>query len=96
MAADIPTAVANMTKYSILEQTGISSLARSGQCMHRMTAPDEEGARAVAAYRVQVERLRGLLPSIHGALLRERARLAQEQERLRSMTSWAEASQQSL
>lgn len=30
-AADIPTAVANMTKYSILEQTGISALAQSNQ-----------------------------------------------------------------
>ncbi len=30
-AADIPTAVANMTKYSILEQTGISSLAQANQ-----------------------------------------------------------------
>lgn len=31
VAADIPTAVANMTKYSILEQTGISSLAQANQ-----------------------------------------------------------------
>ncbi len=31
MAADIPTAVANLTKYSILEQTGISSLAQANQ-----------------------------------------------------------------
>ncbi len=30
-AADIPTAVANMTKYSILEQTGISALAQANQ-----------------------------------------------------------------
>lgn len=30
-AADIPTAVANMTKFSILEQTGISSLAQANQ-----------------------------------------------------------------
>ena len=30
-AADIPTAVANLTKYSILEQTGISALAQSNQ-----------------------------------------------------------------
>jgi len=30
-AADIPTAVANLTKYSILEQTGISSLAQANQ-----------------------------------------------------------------
>ncbi len=31
MAADIPTAVANLTKYSILEQTGISALAQANQ-----------------------------------------------------------------
>jgi flagellin len=30
-AADIPTAVANLTKYSILEQTGISALAQANQ-----------------------------------------------------------------
>ena len=31
MAADIPSTVANLTKYSILEQTGISSLAQANQ-----------------------------------------------------------------
>ena len=30
-AADIPTAVANLTQYSILEQTGISALAQANQ-----------------------------------------------------------------
>jgi len=30
-AADIPTAVANLTKYSILEQTGVSALAQANQ-----------------------------------------------------------------
>ncbi|MGC1227643.1 MAG: flagellin, partial [Candidatus Sulfotelmatobacter sp.] len=30
-AADIPTVVANLTKYSILEQTGISALAQANQ-----------------------------------------------------------------
>ena len=30
-AADVPTAVANLTKYSILEQTGISALAQANQ-----------------------------------------------------------------
>jgi flagellin len=31
MEADIPTAVANLTNYSILEQTGISALAQANQ-----------------------------------------------------------------
>ena len=31
LAADIPTDVANLTKYSILEQTGISALAQANQ-----------------------------------------------------------------
>lgn len=31
VAADIPTAVANLTKYSILEQTGVSALAQANQ-----------------------------------------------------------------
>jgi flagellin len=30
-AADIPTAVANLTEYSILEQTGISALSQANQ-----------------------------------------------------------------
>ena len=30
-AADIPTAVANLTQFSILEQTGISALAQANQ-----------------------------------------------------------------
>jgi len=30
-AADIPSAVASLTKYSILEQTGISALAQANQ-----------------------------------------------------------------
>jgi len=75
----------------------LSALMRAGECMRGMPeVRDDGGLRTVSAYRAQVERLRALLPSIHGALLQERARLAREQERLRSVTAWTQASQQTL
>lgn len=75
----------------------LSDLMRAGQCMRTMSpGSNEELARAVGACRVQVERLREMLPMIHGALLRERSRLATERERLTSIGAWAEASKQSL
>jgi len=74
----------------------LSALLRAGECMRAIGAvPREEISGITSAYRTQVERLRVLLPSIHGALLREKARLAQGQERLRAVTAWTKASQQS-
>ncbi len=75
----------------------LSDLMRAGQCMRTMSSgSNEELARAVGACRAQVERLREMLPTIHSALLRERARLATERERLTSIGAWAQASKQSL
>lgn len=73
----------------------LSQLMHAGQCMRASGQPPvAEVSAAISSYRVEVERLRALLPSIHSALLRERARLAHEQERLRSITAWAQTSQQ--
>ena len=75
----------------------LSQLMQAGQSMRGMVQPPDEAlAAALSDYRTQVERLRALLPSIHSALLQERARLAHEQERLRSIDAWAQASQQTL
>jgi hypothetical protein len=47
-------------------------------------------------YRRHVERLRELLPSIHGQLLAERTRLEAQRARVRSAAEWARASRQTL
>ncbi len=47
-------------------------------------------------YRKNVEQLRTLLPSIHGALLRERARIEQERARVQTAAEWAQRSRQTL
>jgi len=56
--------------------------------------PDLDGE--LAQYRLQVERLRALLPSIHRHLLAERARLEAQRARVRSAAEWARASRQTL
>lgn len=53
-------------------------------------------AQEVAEYRKQVEQLRGLLPAIQETLLRERARLEAERNRLTSAGQWARGSRQTL
>jgi len=47
-------------------------------------------------YRGNVERLRDLLPSIHGQLLAERARIEAQRARVQSAAEWARASRQTL
>jgi hypothetical protein len=47
-------------------------------------------------YRRNVERLRALLPSIHSALIRERARLEQERLRVESAAEWVRCSRETL
>jgi hypothetical protein len=75
----------------------LSELLKAGEWLRAnngKTDPDLESERA--SYRKQVERLRGLLPSIHQALLRERSRLEQERERLTAAGEWARVSRQTL
>jgi ABC-type nitrate/sulfonate/bicarbonate transport system substrate-binding protein len=75
----------------------LSELMRAGQWLRSM--PDETTAaleQEVSAYRKQVKRLRTLLPAIHSTLLRERARLERERDRVRSTAEWARLSRQIL
>jgi hypothetical protein len=79
----------------------LSELMRAGQWLRAL--PGDKGKDKGAAleqelneYRKNVERLRDLLPSIHAALLRERARIEQERARLQSAAAWARSSRQTL
>jgi len=75
----------------------LSELLRAGEWLRAIDdKTDPELQRELADYRKQVERLRELLPSIHRALLRERARLEQERERLNAAGEWARVSRQTL
>lgn len=84
------------------EQMGamLSELLAAGASLRDQPLPpkgtDCELDSELAGYRRQVERLRDLLPSIHRALLAERARIETQRSRLRSATDWARASRQTL
>jgi len=52
---------------------------------------DSELDQELEQYRRNVERVRELLPSIHGQLLAERARLGAQRARVRSAAEWARA-----
>jgi hypothetical protein len=58
------------------------------------TDPDLE--RELTHYRKNVERIRAMLPTIHHALLEERARLERERARVTSAAEWARVSRQTL
>jgi len=75
----------------------LSELMRAGQWLRNLPADrDPALEKELGEYRRLVERLRELLPSIHAALLRERARIEQERERVRSAAAWAQSSRQTL
>jgi hypothetical protein len=84
------------------EQMGalLSELLAAGAGLRTPALPaagdDRELDHELAEYRQQVERLRDLLPSIHRALLAERARIEAQRSRLQSTTEWARASRQTL
>jgi hypothetical protein len=75
----------------------LSDLLRTGEWMRQLPArPDAELEAQVTQYRRNLERLRGLLPSIHQVLLRERARLETERARIESAAQWARRSRETL
>lgn len=75
----------------------LSELMRAGEWLRALPEEtDAELEHELSMYRKQVERLRDLLPSIHRTLLRERARLEQERERVTLASEWARGSQQIL
>jgi len=75
----------------------LAELMRAGEWL-RSLPRDKDPAleRELSDYRRNVERVRGLLPLIHRALLRERARLEQERARVASAAEWARRSRQTL
>ena len=75
----------------------LSELMRAGQWLRTLPGEkDVELELELSEYRQNVERLRDYLPSIHDALLRERARLEQERSRVQSAAEWAFRSRQTL
>jgi len=75
----------------------LSELIRAGECLRSLPEhKDGELERELAIYQSNVTRLRDMLPSIHEALLRERARLEKERSRIGSAAEWARASQETL
>ena len=77
--------------------TLLAELMKAGQCLRaRPSQADRALETELKEYRSLVERLRGLLPSIQAALLRERARLERERDRVCSASEWAQGSRQTL
>ena len=75
----------------------LAELMRVGEWLRELPA-DKDSAleHELSDYRKNVERLRELLPLIHSALLRDRARLEQERARVKSAAEWARRSRQTL
>lgn len=76
---------------SELMHTGADLRARSGA-----SDEDAEFARELQEYRGHVERLREMLPTIHGQLLAERARIEAQRARIETAAEWARGSRQTL
>jgi chromosome segregation ATPase len=96
---DSLSAIPNQSRTITPQQmTGLlSELMRAGEWLRRLPEDrDPELQQEVGHYRRTVERLRDLLPSIHAALLRDRARLEQERARVQSAAAWARSSRQTL
>lgn len=77
----------------------LSELMRAGEWLRALpNSPDRDAAveHELSEYRKNVERLRDLLPSIHGALLKERSRLEQERARVETAAQWVRGSRQTL
>ncbi len=79
--------------------TLLSDLLAAGAGLREQGLPadnDRELESELAEYRRQIERLRDLLPSIHRALLAERARVEAQRTRLQSASEWMRTSRQTL
>jgi hypothetical protein len=98
LVADSAGASAQARVASPQQMAGLlSELMRAGEWLRDLpVSRDEAVEQELTVYRKHVERLRDLLPSIHGALLRERGRLEQERARVESAAEWARGSRQIL
>jgi len=74
----------------------LSWLMRAGQWLRSQPVDQRVRQQEIADYRAEVQRLHGLLPSIHAALLAERSRLEEERERVRTAGEWVQRSRETL
>lgn len=75
----------------------LSELLRAGEWLRALPQQrDGELEAELTAYRKNVERLREILPFLHGQLLRERAYLEEERTRIASIAQWVQGSRQTL
>jgi len=75
----------------------LSELMAAGERLRLLPAvKSPELEQELGQFRRNVEHLRDLLPSIHRALLEQRARLEAERGRLLSAAEWARSSRQTL
>jgi hypothetical protein len=77
----------------------LAELLSAGDCLRRMPAGstrDAELEQEISEYRQNLEQLARILPSVHGRLLAERARLESVRVRLSAAEAWARASKNTL
>ncbi|MGD0791570.1 MAG: hypothetical protein ABR920_07345 [Terriglobales bacterium] len=77
----------------------LSQLLRAAECLRRLP-PHSEAAAALEKesleYRGNLEKLKHLLPDLHGRLLAEKSRLETAQNHVAAATAWARASKKTL
>jgi hypothetical protein len=77
----------------------LSLLLRAADCLRGIppnAVPDANLKKEISAYRSTVEQLAQILPSIHGRLLTEKARLEIARAHVAATTAWAQASHNTL
>lgn len=74
----------------------LSWLMEAGQSLRSRSADHSVPEEQITQYRTEVQRLHALLPSIHSALLAERARLEQERDRVCAAGEWVRRSRETL
>ena len=75
----------------------LSELMRTGEFLRGLPLDRDAGLeQELGAYRKNVERLRAMLPTIHSALLEERARLERERSQLESAAQWARRARETM
>jgi hypothetical protein len=75
----------------------LSELMRAGESLRALPREKYPALeQELGKHRKIAERLRELMPLVHSALLRERARIEQERSRLGCAAEWARRSRQTL
>jgi hypothetical protein len=77
----------------------LSQLLRAAGCLRRLPAQPEAAAaleKESLKYRSNLEKLKDLLPDLHGRLLAEKSRLETAQTHVAAAAAWARASKNTL